>query len=92
VSLLPFPMRARSVKGSYMSSPRFSWFIRDRPARRRQSDQGRGSIPELAELIPLAQRSGLPAAPTTTRPLHDINEVIADLSGGKVSGRVVLAP
>jgi D-arabinose 1-dehydrogenase-like Zn-dependent alcohol dehydrogenase len=51
-----------------------------------------GSLPEMAELIELVRRTGLPALPVTTRPLDDVNAVLAELRAGKVVGRVVLTP
>ena len=49
-----------------------------------------GSLPELRELVALAQRSPLPAAPLALRPLAEVNQALQDLAGGRVTGRVVL--
>ncbi len=51
-----------------------------------------GSVPEMKELIDLVRRTGLPPVPVATRPLEDVNEVMAQLRAGKVVGRVVLTP
>jgi alcohol dehydrogenase, propanol-preferring len=51
-----------------------------------------GSVSELAELIDLVRRTGLPPVPVATRPLDDVNAVLGELRAGKVVGRVVLTP
>jgi propanol-preferring alcohol dehydrogenase len=51
-----------------------------------------GSLTETAELIELVKRTGLPALPTETRPLEEVNAALSDLRTGKVIGRVVLTP
>jgi D-arabinose 1-dehydrogenase-like Zn-dependent alcohol dehydrogenase len=51
-----------------------------------------GSLSETRELIELVKRTGLPAVPTATRPLDDVNAVLGELRAGKVIGRVVLTP
>jgi propanol-preferring alcohol dehydrogenase len=51
-----------------------------------------GSLTETAELIELVKRTGLPAVPTATRRLDDVNSALNDLRAGKVIGRVVLTP
>jgi D-arabinose 1-dehydrogenase-like Zn-dependent alcohol dehydrogenase len=51
-----------------------------------------GSLTETAELIELVQRTGLPAVPTATRRLDEVNAVLGELRAGKVIGRVVLTP
>jgi D-arabinose 1-dehydrogenase-like Zn-dependent alcohol dehydrogenase len=51
-----------------------------------------GSLTETAELLALVRRTGLPAVPTATRPLSDVNAVLDELRAGKVIGRVVLTP
>ena len=51
-----------------------------------------GSVPEMAELMELVKRTGLPDVPVTTRPLDDVNAVMGELRAGKVVGRVVLTP
>jgi alcohol dehydrogenase, propanol-preferring len=61
---------------------------------RAQTIQGSyvGSLAETTELIDLVRRTGLPAVPVATRPLDDINAVLAELRAGKIVGRVVLTP
>jgi propanol-preferring alcohol dehydrogenase len=51
-----------------------------------------GSLPEMAELISLVRRTGLPPVPVTTRPLSEVNAAMDQLRAGKVIGRVVLTP
>jgi propanol-preferring alcohol dehydrogenase len=51
-----------------------------------------GSLPEMAELISLVRRTGLPPVPVTTRPLSEVNAAMDQLRAGKVIGRVVLMP
>jgi D-arabinose 1-dehydrogenase-like Zn-dependent alcohol dehydrogenase len=51
-----------------------------------------GSLTEIAELIELVKRTGLPPVPVATRPLADVNAVLSELRAGKVIGRVVLTP
>lgn len=49
-----------------------------------------GSHAELAELLALVQRSGMPPVPIRTRPLGEVSDALADLRAGRVVGRVVL--
>jgi propanol-preferring alcohol dehydrogenase len=51
-----------------------------------------GSLPEMAEMMELVRRKGLPDVPVTTRRLDEVNAAHADLRAGKVVGRVVLTP
>ena len=51
-----------------------------------------GSLTDMAELIDLVRRTGLPPVPVATRPLTDVNAVLGELRAGKVIGRVVLTP
>lgn len=51
-----------------------------------------GSLPEMAELLDLVRRRGLPSVPLATRPLAEVNSALNDLRAGKVVGRVVLTP
>jgi alcohol dehydrogenase, propanol-preferring len=51
-----------------------------------------GSLTEMAELLELIRRTGLPPLPVRTRPLAEVNDALADLRAGKVVGRVVLVP
>lgn len=49
-----------------------------------------GSHADLAELLELVNRSGMPAVPIRTRPLAEVSDALAELRAGKVVGRVVL--
>jgi D-arabinose 1-dehydrogenase-like Zn-dependent alcohol dehydrogenase len=51
-----------------------------------------GSLNEMAELMALVRRIGLPPVPVATRRLAEVNAVLAELRAGKVIGRVVLTP
>lgn len=51
-----------------------------------------GSLTEMAELLDLVRRTGMPPIPIGTRPLSEVNEALNDLKAGKVTGRVVLTP
>jgi D-arabinose 1-dehydrogenase-like Zn-dependent alcohol dehydrogenase len=51
-----------------------------------------GSLTEMAELLDLVRRKGLPPIPVETRPLEEVTAALNDLRAGKVIGRVVLTP
>jgi D-arabinose 1-dehydrogenase-like Zn-dependent alcohol dehydrogenase len=51
-----------------------------------------GNLRELGELVALVRRTGAPALPVRTRPLHEANAALDDLRAGRVVGRVVLTP
>ena len=51
-----------------------------------------GSQTDMAELLDLVKRTGMPAVPIRTRPLDDVNDTLNDLRAGKIVGRVVLTP
>ena len=51
-----------------------------------------GSHADLAELLELVNRSGMPEVPIRTRPLDEVSAALGDLRAGKVVGRVVLTP
>ena len=51
-----------------------------------------GSQTDIAELLELVNRTGMPPVPIRTRPLEDVNDALNDLRAGKVVGRVVLRP
>ncbi len=51
-----------------------------------------GSLPDLRELVALAQRVKLPEIPLDMRPLHTVNQALDDLTHGRIVGRVVLQP
>jgi len=49
-----------------------------------------GSQTEIAELLDLVNRTGMPQVPIRTRSLDDVGAALGDLRAGKVVGRVVL--
>ena len=51
-----------------------------------------GSLAEMAELMELVRRTGLPDVPVATRPLKDVNAAMDQLRAGKIVGRMVLTP
>jgi propanol-preferring alcohol dehydrogenase len=51
-----------------------------------------GSLPELLELVALAQKGALKPIKVTRRKLHEANASLMDLRAGKVVGRIVLVP
>jgi D-arabinose 1-dehydrogenase-like Zn-dependent alcohol dehydrogenase len=51
-----------------------------------------GSLSELKELMALVKAGKVPPIPVATRPLKDVNLVLADMRGGKIDGRVVVTP
>ena len=51
-----------------------------------------GSSHDMAELLELVGRHGLPKVPIRTRPLDEVSAALGDLRAGKVVGRVVLTP
>ena len=51
-----------------------------------------GSLTEMAELLDLVRRKGVPNLPVGTRPLAAVNEALNELKHGKVIGRLVLTP
>lgn len=51
-----------------------------------------GSHADLAELLDLVRRTGMPAVPLQQRPLDQVADALADLRAGRVVGRVVLQP
>jgi len=51
-----------------------------------------GSQSDMAELLELVQRTGMPPVPMQTRPLEQVNATLNDLRAGKIVGRVVLTP
>lgn len=51
-----------------------------------------GSLPEMAELLDLVRRTGMPQVPIATRPLAAVNDTLEDLRAGRIIGRVVLTP
>jgi propanol-preferring alcohol dehydrogenase len=51
-----------------------------------------GSQTDMAELLDLVKRTGMPPVPIRTRPLEEVNATLNDLRAGKIVGRVVLTP
>jgi alcohol dehydrogenase, propanol-preferring len=51
-----------------------------------------GSQTDMAELLDLVKRTGMPPVPIRTRPLEEVNVTLNDLRAGKIVGRVVLTP
>jgi D-arabinose 1-dehydrogenase-like Zn-dependent alcohol dehydrogenase len=51
-----------------------------------------GSQSDMAELIDLVKRTGMPPVPIRTRPLEEVNATLNDLRAGRIVGRVVLTP
>lgn len=51
-----------------------------------------GSLTEMAELLDLVRRKGVPDLPVGTRPLAAVNDALEELKAGKVVGRLVLTP
>ena len=51
-----------------------------------------GSLPELKELVALAQKGTLKPIKVTRRKLPEASAALSDLKAGKVVGRVVLVP
>ncbi len=51
-----------------------------------------GSLTEMAELLDLIRRKGVPDLPVGTRPLAAVNDALNELKAGKVVGRLVLTP
>jgi propanol-preferring alcohol dehydrogenase len=51
-----------------------------------------GSLPELGELVALAQSGKLEPIKVTRRKLHEAYASLMDLKAGKVIGRTVLVP
>ena len=51
-----------------------------------------GSQTDIAELLELVNRMGMPSVPIRRRPLAEVNDALNDLRAGKVVGRVVLEP
>jgi len=49
-----------------------------------------GNHREIAELLELVNRTGMPAVPIRTRSLDEVGAVLGELRAGKVVGRVVL--
>lgn len=51
-----------------------------------------GSLAELRELVAIMQERDVKSVPITTRPMSEVNAIIADLEAGRIVGRTVMAP
>ena len=51
-----------------------------------------GSLSELKELVAIMQKQKVKSVPITTRPMAEVNAIIADLEAGKIVGRTVMVP
>ncbi|MGA0593814.1 alcohol dehydrogenase [Enterovirga sp. CN4-39] len=51
-----------------------------------------GSLEELRELVGVMQTRDVKAVPVTTRPMAEVNAILADLEAGRIVGRTVMVP
>lgn len=51
-----------------------------------------GSLPELRELVALMQQAPVKTVPVATRPMAEVNAIMAELQSGRITGRCVMAP
>jgi D-arabinose 1-dehydrogenase-like Zn-dependent alcohol dehydrogenase len=51
-----------------------------------------GSQSDIAALLELVNRTGMPPVPIRTRPLAEVGDALNELRAGKIVGRVVLTP
>ena len=51
-----------------------------------------GSLGELRDLVSIMQERDIRTVPVATRPMADVNTILADLEAGRVVGRCVMAP
>jgi D-arabinose 1-dehydrogenase-like Zn-dependent alcohol dehydrogenase len=51
-----------------------------------------GTLADMAELMALARSGRVPALPVATKPLTEVDNVLAALAGGKIVGRTVVLP
>lgn len=51
-----------------------------------------GSLAEMHELMSIARSGVLPALPVAKSPLAAVNDILAELKGGRIRGRVVVQP
>jgi D-arabinose 1-dehydrogenase-like Zn-dependent alcohol dehydrogenase len=51
-----------------------------------------GSLSELRELVGIMQERDVKAVPVRTRPMAEVNAILADLEAGRVVGRTVMVP
>jgi D-arabinose 1-dehydrogenase-like Zn-dependent alcohol dehydrogenase len=51
-----------------------------------------GSLQELRELVSIMQERHVKSVPVTTRPMAEVNTILADLEAGRIVGRTVMVP
>jgi D-arabinose 1-dehydrogenase-like Zn-dependent alcohol dehydrogenase len=51
-----------------------------------------GSLQELRELVSIMQDRHVKSVPVTTRPMAEVNTILADLEAGRIVGRTVMVP
>ncbi|MDB5559319.1 MAG: alcohol dehydrogenase, partial [Enterovirga sp.] len=51
-----------------------------------------GSLEELKELVAVMQERNVRSVPVQTRPMADVNAILADLEAGRIVGRTVMVP
>jgi D-arabinose 1-dehydrogenase-like Zn-dependent alcohol dehydrogenase len=51
-----------------------------------------GSLQELRELVEIMQERNVKSVPVTTRPMAEVNTILADLEAGRIVGRTVMVP
>lgn len=51
-----------------------------------------GTLAELKELVAVMQETRPKTVPVATRPMAEVNAILADLEAGRVTGRTVMAP
>ncbi|WP_375457999.1 zinc-binding dehydrogenase [uncultured Enterovirga sp.] len=51
-----------------------------------------GSLAELRELVGIMQERDVRTVPVVTRPMSEVNAILADLEAGRIVGRSVMAP
>ncbi|NNM72470.1 alcohol dehydrogenase [Enterovirga aerilata] len=51
-----------------------------------------GSLEELRELVGIMQARKVRSVPVRTRPMAEVNAILADLEAGRIVGRTVMAP
>jgi D-arabinose 1-dehydrogenase-like Zn-dependent alcohol dehydrogenase len=51
-----------------------------------------GSLQELRELVKIMQEREVKSVPVATRPMAEVNAILADLAAGRIVGRTVMTP
>ncbi|MCX7629277.1 MAG: zinc-binding dehydrogenase, partial [Geminicoccaceae bacterium] len=51
-----------------------------------------GTLDDLRDVVRFAREGRLPPLPVTRVPLEKVNEAMADLAAGRITGRIVLVP